>query len=88
MAGGMSDLTERERMLAVMVRCGLKNREIAEKIGIRPEVVRNYLRLIYRKLGITGGVGTKRVKLAVMVVEERKRNGAKGRAAGGGTGGD
>jgi len=35
-----------------MVAKGLKNREIAENLGITPTVVRNYLHTIYAKIGV------------------------------------
>ena len=35
---------------------GLKNREIAKKLGIAEHVVRNYLGIIYDKVGVSNRV--------------------------------
>lgn len=69
----IDSLSERQRQLAVMVRCGYTNKEIAQQLGISPLVVRNHLRNVYRTLGITGPKGARRAKLAVMVVQARQR---------------
>ncbi|MGO8986301.1 MAG: response regulator transcription factor [Terriglobales bacterium] len=47
--GGAS---ERERFIIQRVAEGCKNREIADSLGITEHVVKNYLRLIYDKLGL------------------------------------
>jgi DNA-binding NarL/FixJ family response regulator len=49
----------------------LSNREIAAVMRIAPGSVANTLATIYSRLNITGPKGAKRVKLAVMVVQEK-----------------
>jgi DNA-binding CsgD family transcriptional regulator len=44
-------LNNTERRVVELVAQGLKNSEIAERIGTTEHVVKNYLRLIYDKLG-------------------------------------
>ena len=42
----------REREVIELVAQGLKNREVADAIGTSEHVVKNYLRVIYDKLGL------------------------------------
>jgi len=49
---GKSVPSERERRVIELVANGLKNREVAEAIGTTDLVVKNYLRVIYDKLGL------------------------------------
>jgi len=51
------------------VAAGLKNREVAEAMGITEHVVKNMLRIVYDKLGLWN-----RVELALWF-EARKHNG-------------
>ena len=44
--------SERERRVIELVAQGLKNREVADEIGTTEHVVKNYLRVIYDKLGL------------------------------------
>ena len=44
--------SERERRVIQLVAQGLKNREVAQAIGTTEHVVKNYLRVIYDKLGL------------------------------------
>jgi DNA-binding NarL/FixJ family response regulator len=44
--------SEREQRVIQLVAQGLKNREVAEAIGTTEHVVKNYLRVIYDKLGL------------------------------------
>ena len=44
--------SEREQRVIELVAEGLKNREVAEAIGTTEHVVKNYLRVIYDKLGL------------------------------------
>jgi DNA-binding CsgD family transcriptional regulator len=44
-----------QRVIALVAR-GLKNREIAQKLGIGEHVVRNYLGIIFDKVGVNNRV--------------------------------
>ena len=44
--------SEREQRVIELVAQGLKNREVADAIGTTEHVVKNYLRVIYDKLGL------------------------------------
>lgn len=44
--------SERERRVIELVAQGLKNKEVADEIGTTEHVVKNYLRVIYDKLGL------------------------------------
>ncbi|HZQ25382.1 MAG TPA: LuxR C-terminal-related transcriptional regulator [Terriglobales bacterium] len=44
--------SEREFRVIELVAQGLKNREVADAIGTTEHVVKNYLRVIYDKLGL------------------------------------
>jgi DNA-binding NarL/FixJ family response regulator len=59
--------SEREQKVIQLVAQGLKNREVAEEIGTTEHVVKNYLRVIYDKLGLWN-----RVELALWY--ESRRN--------------
>lgn len=52
-----SDLTSRERQVLELVEQGLKNREIANELGIRPGTVKIHLRHIFEKTGVRGRYG-------------------------------
>jgi DNA-binding NarL/FixJ family response regulator len=58
---------ERERRVIQLVAQGLKNKEVADEIGTTEHVVKNYLRVIYDKLGLWN-----RVELALWY--ESRRN--------------
>jgi DNA-binding NarL/FixJ family response regulator len=44
--------SERENRVIELVAQGLKNKEVANEIGTTEHVVKNYLRVIYDKLGL------------------------------------
>jgi DNA-binding NarL/FixJ family response regulator len=44
--------SEREQRVIQLVAQGLKNKEVATEIGTTEHVVKNYLRVIYDKLGL------------------------------------
>jgi DNA-binding NarL/FixJ family response regulator len=44
--------SEREQRVIELVAQGLKNSEVAEAIGTTEHVIKNYLRVIYDKLGL------------------------------------
>lgn len=52
-----SDLTARERQVLELVEQGMKNREIAEELGIRPGTVKIHLKHIFEKTGVHGRYG-------------------------------
>jgi DNA-binding NarL/FixJ family response regulator len=58
--------SEREQKVIQLVAQGLKNREVAEEIGTTEHVVKNYLRVIYDKLGLWN-----RVELALWYESRR-----------------
>jgi len=58
--------SEREHQVIQLVAVGLKNREVAEAIGTTEHVVKNYLRVIYDKLGLWN-----RVELALWYESRR-----------------
>ena len=60
-------LTEREYRVIALVAAGLKNKEVADMIGTTEYVIKNYVRVIYDKLGLWN-----RVELALWY--ESKRN--------------
>ncbi|HLW87252.1 MAG TPA: LuxR C-terminal-related transcriptional regulator [Terriglobales bacterium] len=60
---------EREQQVIALVAQGLKNSEVAEAIGTTEHVVKNYLRVIYDKLGLWN-----RVELALWY-EARRHEG-------------
>jgi two-component system nitrate/nitrite response regulator NarL len=53
----------RERQIVAFITTGCSNREIAARMGLRTQTVKNHLCRIYRKLGIPN-----RVQLAVFAV--------------------
>ena len=55
----------RQLRIIEMVAEGLKNREIAENLGVSPQVVSNYLHTIYAKIGVNN-----RLKLALWYEEQ------------------
>jgi two-component system nitrate/nitrite response regulator NarL len=58
--------SEREQRVIELVAQGLKNREVADEIGTTEHVVKNYLRVIYDKLGMWN-----RVELALWYVSRQ-----------------
>jgi two-component system, NarL family, response regulator DevR len=59
---------QREHRVIELVAQGLKNRDVADAIGTTEHVVKNYLRVIYDKLGLWN-----RVELALWY-ESRKQS--------------
>lgn len=51
------DLTRREQEVLELVEQGLRNKEIAEELGIRPGTVKIHLKHIFEKTGIRGRYG-------------------------------
>jgi DNA-binding NarL/FixJ family response regulator len=65
---GNRDLTKNERIVIELVAQGLKNGEVAEAMGMTENVVKNYLRAIYDKLGLWN-----RVELALWYEARKHR---------------
>ncbi|MBA3912711.1 MAG: response regulator transcription factor [Acidobacteriales bacterium] len=63
--------SEREQRVIELVAQGFKNRDIASSIGTTEHVVKNYLRVIYDKLGLWN-----RVELALWYEARRWENAA------------
>lgn len=66
--GSFTRLTPRDRKLVGLVARGLRNREIAEELGVTEGTVKVYLHSIFEKLGVST-----RTELAVRVAEEGLR---------------
>ncbi len=66
---GKRNTNEKEQRVIELVAQGLKNRDIADSIGTTEHVVKNYLRVIYDKLGLWN-----RVELALWYEARRHEN--------------
>ena len=65
---GRRDLNKTELRVVELVAQGLKNSEVAEIIGAKEMVIKNYLRVIYDKLGLWN-----RVELALWYEARKHR---------------
>lgn len=63
-SGHRAALTPRERQLIGFVRTGLRNRDIAEQLGVTEGTVKTYLHAVFEKLGVTS-----RTELAIRAEE-------------------
>ena len=61
----MADLTERERQVARLVAQGLRNEEIAARLGITHSTVKGHIMAIFDRTGVSN-----RVELALWVRDE------------------
>jgi DNA-binding NarL/FixJ family response regulator len=61
-----SELTPREQQVLELVEQGMKNKEIARELGIRPGTVKIHLKHIFEKTGVRGRYG-----LALSVMRQR-----------------
>ena len=61
--------SEREQRVIELVAQGLKNKEVADAIGTSEHVIKNYLRIIYDKLGLWN-----RVELALWYEARQHEN--------------
>ena len=61
-----SELTSREQQVLELVEQGLKNKDIAQELSIRPGTVKIHLKHIFEKTGVRGRYG-----LALTVLKER-----------------
>jgi DNA-binding NarL/FixJ family response regulator len=64
-------LTPKESLIVSCVTQGMKNREIALRVGTTEQVVKNYLRKVYDKLGVAD-----RLELALFCLHNRVLDGA------------
>jgi two-component system nitrate/nitrite response regulator NarP len=62
--GSRVSLAPRERQLISFVRTGLRNREIAERLGVTEGTVKVYLHAVFEKLGVSN-----RTELAIRADE-------------------
>ena len=53
-AQAVGELTAREKEVAALVRTGLGNREIAERLHLSERMIEKHLAHVYSKLGIEG----------------------------------
>jgi DNA-binding NarL/FixJ family response regulator len=64
-------LTPKESLIVSCVTQGMKNKEIAQRVGTTEQVVKNYLRKVYDKLGVAD-----RLELALYCLNNRVLEGA------------
>jgi DNA-binding NarL/FixJ family response regulator len=64
-------LTPKESVIVSCVTQGMKNKEIAQRVGTTEQVVKNYLRKVYDKLGVAD-----RLELALFCLNNRVLDGA------------
>src|SRR5574340_96709 len=64
-------LTDKELLIVSCVTQGMRNKEIAQEVGTTEQVVKNYLRKIYDKLGVSD-----RLDLALYCIHHRLMEGA------------
>lgn len=67
--GGNRIPSQRENQVIALTAAGLTNKEIAQTIGTTEHVVKNYLRIIYDKLGMWN-----RVELALWYEAHKTEN--------------
>ena len=65
-------LTPKESLIVVCVTQGMKNKEIAIRVGTTEQVVKNYLRKVYDKLGVAD-----RLELALYCLNHHVVDGVK-----------
>ena len=61
----------RERQIVSLLASGCSNQEIANRLGLRLQTVKNHLSRVYRKLGVPN-----RVQLAVLVLQQERPDGS------------
>jgi DNA-binding NarL/FixJ family response regulator len=61
----LSELSERERQIAVLLVQGMTNKEIAERLFVSTETIKSYVARILRKLGARN-----RVQAAVLLARD------------------
>jgi DNA-binding NarL/FixJ family response regulator len=64
-SSGFGSLTSREREVVALVVEGLRNEEIARRLGINEKTVRNHLTAVFSKMGVSG-----RLELVVLAYRQ------------------
>ncbi|MGI9102642.1 MAG: response regulator transcription factor [Terriglobales bacterium] len=67
-------LSDKELLIVAGVAQGMRNKEIAQEVGTTEQVVKNYLRKIYDKLGVAD-----RLELALYCIHHRLMDGGRGK---------
>ena len=65
-------VTQRDQQVLQLLVEGCSNKEIAEALSISPRTVKQHLRTLFLRAGITEG--RKRVKLATAMFQKEQRN--------------
>ncbi|HBY63547.1 MAG TPA: hypothetical protein DEH78_27295 [Solibacterales bacterium] len=73
-----SDLTAREQQVLELVEHGMKNKEIAQQLGIRPGTVKIHLKHIFEKTGVRGRYGLALASLKDRVLEAARHQASLG----------
>lgn len=70
----LDDLTPRQRQVAVLVACGMNNREIAQQLYVTVQTVKTHLSLAYDRVGLPTQEegGSPRVMLAHWVWNQER----------------
>jgi DNA-binding NarL/FixJ family response regulator len=55
-----------KEIVELIVNDSMSNREMAEKLGLHQNTIKDYLRKLYSKAGLTGSNKRKRIMLAIM----------------------
>ncbi|MDX2153941.1 MAG: response regulator transcription factor [Bryobacteraceae bacterium] len=71
-----SDLTAREQQVLELVEQGMKNKEIAQHLGIRPGTVKIHLKHIFEKTGVRGRYGLALASMKDRVLEVARHQAA------------
>ncbi len=75
----LAELTERERSVLFFLARGLTNMQIARRLSLRPNTVKDYIRSIYLKCGVNGRVEA--ALLAYGIVPPAERTGREAMSA-------
>jgi DNA-binding NarL/FixJ family response regulator len=65
----VESLSLRERQIVEALLVGCTNKEIAQRLGVSDQTIKNQLTTLYRKLGVNG-----RLELAVWAMERRDKH--------------
>ena len=64
-------LTPREIQVLILIAEGLKGKEIAQRLGVKPGTVAFHKTRLYEKIGVTGAVGAVRFAIREGYIETR-----------------